>query len=276
MLLSERLTMIPYEQRYRFRDNVKNTLSTRSSITYHDDKRYNDSEGIKWLYTKNADNYTLKCAIIEGYLDTKRSKISEIYQLYEQASTNEDLDNILALDDTLCTLATDILKFLNQFKRKTVTVYRGFMFDKKDLQQLSGMTAKDILSSKVLAKFSNTTKEFNSFSTSVFTAAGFAGSLSYNSPLDAYKTAMSADRFDKQAMHTANRQLINDLKDTTPRYAKLLISAEAEPNNISFAFTAYILARHGGLKHNELNINNVSELKNVKVIYSNLSKFIKK
>lgn len=274
MLLSERLKTIPYEQRYKFRNKVQQTLASRQS-TYHDDGRFKDSEGIKWLYTKNADEYTLKCAIIEGYLDTNRSKVRQIYDLYNNATTKFDLDRIIKKDPDLQKLVNIIISFLDQFKNKTVTVYRGFMFDKKDFETIKGMTAKDILSNKLLLKFSNTTKEFNSFSTSVFTAAGFAGALSYKSPLDAFRMDRNADRYNKDSMQIANRYFIDNLQDNTPQYAKLLISAEATPNNISFAFTAYILARHGGIKHSELNINNVSELKNPKVIYSNLSKFIK-
>lgn len=274
MLLSERLETIPYEQRYKFRNKVQQTLASRQS-TYHDDGRFKDSEGIKWLYTKNADEYTLKCAIIEGYLDTNRSKVRQIYDLYSNATSKFDLDRIIKKDPDLQKLVNTIISFLDQFKNKTVTVYRGFMFDKKDFDIIKGMTAKDILSNKLLRKFSNTTKEFNSFSTSVFTAAGFAGALSYKSPLDAFRMDRNADRYNKDSMQIANRYFIDNLQDNTPQYAKLLISAEATPNNISFAFTAYILARHGGIKHSELNINNVSELKNPKIIYSNLSKFIK-
>ena len=45
-----------------------------------------------------------------------------------------------------------------------------------------------------------------------------------------------------------------------------MIAAEVEPNDINFAFTAYLMGRHGGMEEYELNINNLRQLKNIRIV----------
>jgi hypothetical protein len=45
-----------------------------------------------------------------------------------------------------------------------------------------------------------------------------------------------------------------------------MIAAEVEPNDINFAFTAYLMGRHGGMEEYELNINNLKQLKNIRIV----------
>lgn len=258
---------VPYSELVKL--NAISREKRNQNNTYIDDHRYKDDEGRLWLDVKHKDFDTIALAVLTGMYDTKRIKKDPA------TMTQDEFDSII-MDPVVNSKVNQIWTFLSDYMSKgTVTVYRGITLDNIifDLVEKDPRIMRNI--NFILPYIDNTTKEFNSFSTSVFTAAGFAGALSYKSPLDAFRMDRNADRYNKDSMQIANRYFIDNLQDNTPQYAKLLISAEATPNNISFAFTAYILARHGGIKHSELNINNVSELKNPKIIYSNLSKFIK-
>jgi hypothetical protein len=91
---------------------------------------------------------------------------------------------------------------------------------------------------RILQYVDNTTKEFNSFSVDKSISNNFA------------------DIYDESI-------------------ASLVYSADVDNNDINWAFTAYLFGRHGGIGEQELNVNNLKKLKNVKIESLNIDKAIK-
>ena len=216
-----------------------NSARPTHSMRYEDDKRYNDFQGRKWLNVKSRDEATLISAILDGLTDTMRIEGDIEYQ---DIKTEEDLYD--AYEENLDYII-DILYFLRQHMHGQTTVYRGFNFNSDDYHSIISQN-KIKFKHELLRFLDNTNKEFNSFSTSPIISKGFA-----------------------QKWHA------NDYVTGVP----VMIAAEVEPNDINFAFTAYLMGRHGGMQEYELNINNLKQLKNIRIV-SNINaecyKFAKK
>lgn len=233
-----------------------NKIAGRDVVQYEDDKRYNDYQGIKWLDVKKRDEDTLLSAIIDGISDAQLTHYDEsidsitddgtgdkasqilyyekekkrLENAYKNISNKEELLGYLEDEfDIDSNLVDNIIRFLNKYKRRTTTVYRGFNFTNKEYELL--VKGKDIRKqSSILELLSNKTKRFNSFSVSPIVASEFAG------------------------------------KTIPGKYYSFVIAGEVEPNDINFAFTAYLMGRHGTIGEYELNINNLKDIKNLRLL----------
>lgn len=199
------------------------------NITYIDDQRYNDHKGALWLNVKHKDYYTIAAAVLTGMYDTGRIKDVNIDEI---TASKEAIKTFLHSSQYAQNLVTKVWNFLKQFMSKgTVTVYRGITLT----NVLADLIKKDkfILynPARILQYVDNTTKEFNSFSV--------------NSNISKY---FATD------YHTEDNR------------SYILFSAEVDNNDVNWAFTAYLMGRHGGIGESELNINNLKRLKNIKVI----------
>lgn len=217
-----------------------NSNRLNTNMAYQDDKRYNDYQGRKWLTVKSRDDYTLISAIIDGLSDVE--SIEGDYE-YLDIKSKDDLKQ--AGYDNL-KIVKKILNFLHKYMHGTTTVYRGFNFKKEVYNDL--INQHDIKFKNQLLKYlDNKNKEFNSFSISPLISRGFAEKWHVNSK-----------------SHYG---------------VPVMIAAEVEPNDINFAFTAYLMARHGTINEYELNINSLKELKKLRIIQdidAECKKFVKK
>ena len=217
-----------------------NSKRLNNNMAYQDDKRYNDYQGRKWLTVKSRDDYTLISAIIDGLSD-----VNSVKGEYEYVDINSQDELDLAYYDNL-DIIKKILNFLHKYMHGTTTVYRGFNFKEEvynDLIKQQNIKFKN----QLLKYLDNTNKEFNSFSISPMISRDFAK---------------------------------NWLTNSKCYYGvPVMIAAEVEPNDINFAFTAYLMARHGNINEYELNINSLKELKNLRIIQdidAECKKFAKK
>jgi hypothetical protein len=121
-----------------------------------------------------------------------------------------------------------ILNFLRKYMRGHTTVYRGFSFSLDDYQEIKAKHGIKF-EHQILKVLNNRGKKFNSFSVSPY--------------------------------------ISKDFSDGSNGDVSVVIAAEVEPNDIAFAFTAYLLGRHGDPSEFELNINNLKDLKNLRVIH---------
>lgn len=233
--------------KYRFGRHVamtsrSNEEAGRDKVRFSDPGTYNDSEGLKWLDVKKRDTETLLSAIVDGMIDAKHTVEEEylddeelgmskdLSKEYNEYNTTSDLLEILR-KNSFEGIAEEIINFLKMHVQGVTTVYRGYSFTEDEYKAvIDGIDAR--IQTNLLKVLNNQTKRFNSFSTSLETAAEFAG----------------VDDSSKQYTH------------------KVLIAAEVEPNDINFAFSAYLMARHNGISECELNINNMKGLKNLRLI----------
>ena len=196
-------------------DKTKISKGKRNAMAkFSDPETYNDREGIKWTYVKKRDDLTLKCAIVDGMIDTGSSDVK-----YDDITSEEQIDKIISDNDFAPGVVKSILEHLHKYMKGTTTVYRGFKRTWR-LADLKDPRKKNAL----MQELSNTNKEFNSFTTDIDIAEGFAGSEG------------------------------------------IVIAAEVEPNDIMFAFTAYLMGRHGGIEELELNISNMKSLRNARFL----------
>lgn len=211
--------------------NAKARERRSSGIKYQDDKRYNDHQGALWLNVKHKDYNTIAAAVLTGMADTHKIPNNVMPQFDKIVSSEEFTNEFLENNQRAKMLVDSIWAFLKKYMSKgTVTVYRGI--------ELTDTTEKLIKSTpyllyspvKLVQYFDNTTKEFNSFSTNINVAKDFA-----------------------QESRRSN-------------YGYIVFSAEVDNNDVNWAFTAYLMGRHGTVSEQELNINNLKRLKNVKVI----------
>lgn len=216
----------------------KTNISHSSDVKYNDDMRYYDYEGIKWLDVKKHDDVTLLSAIVDGLIDTSKNENEEIDNNEYEKMLSDAYSNVKNKNDLLAIiedyfdvddLVDKILNFLKKYMHGTTTVYRGYNFTKEEYEKL--VSENNIRKRSDLLKIlNNKSKQFNSFSVYLKIARGFAN----------YKTS-------------------NNFKN-------IIIAAEVEPNDINFAFTAYLMARHHTIGEYELNINNLKDLKNLRII----------
>lgn len=121
-----------------------------------------------------------------------------------------------------------ILTFLGKYMHGHVTVYRGFNLSSTDYRRLRSEYGVRF-DHEMLKFLNNRVKKFNSFSVSPFVCKEFA-------------------------------------EEVGDGEIPIIIAAEVEPNDISFAFTAYLLGRHSGTSEFELNINNIKDLRGLRII----------
>ena len=135
-------------------------------------------------------------------------------------------DDLMASYEANKAVVDPILNFLGKYMHGHTTVYRGFSFDRDDYLEMKSKHGIKF-EHQLLKILNNRGKKFNSFSVSPFVSRDFA--------------IGSGD-------------------------VPIIIAAEVEPNDISFAFTAYLLGRHGSPGELELNINNLKDLKNLRIV----------
>lgn len=135
-------------------------------------------------------------------------------------------DDLMASYEANKAVVDPILNFLGKYMHGHTTVYRGFSFDRDDYLEMKSKHGIKF-EHQLLKILNNRGKKFNSFSVSPFVSKSFA------------------EGGDNKA---------------------IVIAADVEPNDIAFAFTAYLLGRHGSPEELELNINNLKDLKNLRII----------
>jgi len=135
-------------------------------------------------------------------------------------------DDLKASYEANKSVVDTILNFLSKYMHGHTTVYRGFSFSTDEYHRMKA-NHNIKFQHQLLKILNNRGKKFNSFSVSPFVSRDFAEG--------------GAD-------------------------IPIIIAAEVEPNDISFAFTAYLLGRHGSPGELELNINNLKDLKNLRIV----------
>ena len=213
-------------------------------ITSH----YNDKDGSLWLNVKQKDYYTIASAVLSGMIDV--NAITDI--TLKDLATAEDVDNYLKKNREARDLVQCEWDFLRKHMKKGyTTVYRGLSLSIFDIINAYHKDKKILYNpERLIPLMDNTTKEFTSFSTAKHIAMDFA-----------HVPANSGHIEDDEDDET-------NLSVNTSFY--IVMSAEVENNDVNWAFTAYLVGRHRTVAEEELNINNMKHLKNVKVVMSNL------
>ena len=221
--------------------------------TYKDDERYNDHEGTLWLDVKQKDRFTLSLAIISGLIDS--GKIDCFNDGIENYPGGDELymEDIFNLDDiedgdqlldelsyfpSLNEFIDEVCGFLeDNMGKKHLRVYRGLELDVHKLAQIYKKDKYIFQSPTRLVQYlDNTTKEFNSFS--------------------------------------VNGEIALNFTDGADNY--VVFSGEIDNNDVNWAFTAYLMGRHGTTAEAELNLNNLKHLKNIKINDLNITDNAKK
>ena len=221
--------------------------------TYKDDQRYNDHEGTLWLDVKQKDRFTLSLAVISGLVDSgKIDCFNDGIEHYPGGDelTMEDIFNLDIIEDeaqlldelsyfpSLEDLIYEICGFLeDKMGKKHLRVYRGLELNSYKLAQLYKKDKYVFQSPTRLVQYlDNTTKEFNSFSIDSEIALNFTD---------------GADNY-------------------------IIFSGEIDNNDVNWAFSAYLMGRHGTTVEAELNLNNLKHLKNIKINDLNITDSVKK
>ena len=208
----------------------QNTGRSENGIIYQDDRRYNDYQGEKWLDVKSKDKKTLISAILDGMTDVamEYNTPNTNHRYYGKFYKDINSEDDLEAAYKANKAAVDtILNYLSKYMRRHTTVYRGFSFYNDDYHKMKASNNIKFRH-QLLKLLSNKGKKFNSFSVSPFVSRDFAQGGDGN--------------------------------------ISIIIAAEVEPNDIAFAFTAYLLGRHGSPQELELNINNLKDLKNLRIV----------
>lgn len=221
--------------------------------TYKDDQRYNDHEGTLWLDVKQKDRFTLSLAIISGLIDS--GKIDCFNDGIENYPGGDELymEDIFNLDDiedgaqlldelyyfpSLNEFIDEVCGFLeDNMGKKHLRVYRGLELDSYKLAQIYKKDKYVFQSPVRLVQYlDNTTKEFNSFS--------------------------------------VNGEIAINFIDGADNY--IVFSGEIDNNDVNWAFSAYLMGRHGTIAEAELNLNNIKHLKNIRINDFNITDNTKK
>lgn len=213
-------------------------------ITSH----YNDKDGSLWLNVKQKDYYTIASAVLSGMIDV--NAITDI--TLKDLATAEDVDNYLKKNREAHDLVQCEWDFLRKHMKKGyTTVYRGLALSIFDIINAYHKDKKILYNpERLIPLMDNTTKEFTSFSTAKHIAMDFA-----HVPVNSGHIENDEDDETNLSVNTS---------------FYIVMSAEVENNDVNWAFTAYLVGRHRTVAEEELNINNMKHLKNVKVVMSNL------
>lgn len=221
---------------YADRRHPNREKQTREKTLYDDDNRNHDANGAKWLDISDRSDRTLLLAMIDGMCDKGRIDKS----VYNTIKDDGGLDYVKWYYKDVRNLFKDLLDFLKPLmKEKRVTVYRGIRLSKETLENFLTKNPFVLTSRESLVKFiSNEVKEFNSFTADRSVAEEFVGDY---------------------------------VKDNDEPYY-VVMEGEADRGDINWAFTAYLIGRHGRISESELNINNNKQLKGLKIVKDNLPK----
>lgn len=221
---------------YAERRHQNRVKQTQQKQLYVDDNRNHDANGSKWLDITDRSDRTLLLAMIDGMCDKGRIDKS----IYNTIKDDGGLEYVKWYYKDVKNLFKDIQAFLKPLmKEKLITVYRGIRLSKETLLKFYEMNPFVLTSKERLIKFiSNEVKEFNSFTIDRSVAEEFVGDY---------------------------------VKDNNEPYY-VILEGEADRTDINWAFTAYLIGRHGRISESELNINNNKQLKNLKIIKDNIPK----
>lgn len=215
----------------------KTSVDRRSKDNFVSSRYKTDENGIKWLYTKKRDPFTIYMAALDGMIQFE-SGHDELAQVYNSIKTPEDLKK--AFQEAFKPYyekCVEIYQVLKATMKGTTKVYRGLSFTKEAFQDIA-QTKNDLVSSDALIKLiGNKTKKFNSFTT------------------------------DKERAES----MVEPGSTSFGKYY-VILEGDAEPNDINYAFTAYQLGTYNGNNENEISINNVKNLKNLRIIEKHLPK----
>ena len=231
--------------------NYQNNRQFHTSLSMEDPdseelKTYLDNKGKKWIYVNKKDRLTILSAFMDGMCDATDGYVDDLIDRYHEVKTKEDLlklwDEEFIYDnegEDLHEKFDTLYSFLKKYMKGRTTVYRGLRISKSEFSKLT-QDPKNMLGKYLLKYYSNTTKPFNSFTTDM-------------------KVAL---RYSMQPLMTLGVDFNNP-----DDYYSIVISAEAEPNDINFAFTAYLYGYFDNKVevNSELNINNIKELSNFKI-----------
>lgn len=142
----------------------------------------------------------------------------------------------------IMSLVNNIVKFLQDAaETKFVTVYRGISIDHNKL--LEWYKHDKLIKTnplRILKYIDNTAKEFNSYSTDISVAEGFA-------------------------KHSQDGKFYDEDLSKLPTHNYIVISGKAAKHNINFAFSAYLAGKSLSIDEHELNINSYEPLTDIKV-----------
>lgn len=216
--------------------DANRTAMTKAKTTYKDDKRYNDHYGKKWLNVSARDKKTLLMAIVDGMCDAGYYDMTT--SDYKKIKTEADIQKLLEDEGDAKSIAAKIIKFLTEQYEKVkkdggIRVYRGITISHENFKKLYAKDKYVLTSPERLVKyFSNETKEFNSFTVNPKISKSFS-------------RCYQEDRY------------------------YIIITGIADMNDINWAFTAYLMGRHGGTGECELNLNNIKSIKDLKIDLEN-------
>ena len=237
----------------RLGDNYRKNRENRKALSAKGPesaelKSYDDM-GKKWVYVNKRDRMTLLTAFMDGQLDMGEHlmgyDIGDLVRKYRAAKTEEDIITLwnkyfvtAGAGEDLHGKFDAIYAFLASHMKGRTRVYRGLRISSAEYARLAE-DPRNRLGKYLVKKFSNTTKPYNSFTTDPRIAARYA-----MEPLEPRK-----------------------YYDRPDDYRSIVISADAEPNDINFAFTAYLYGLYDkDVDENyELNVSNMKELANFRV-----------
>lgn len=196
----------------------------RKFIKHNNQSAYDDDTGEKWRYVKKRDYNTLALAVIDGLCD--RGILPG--DMYKNIKSKRDLDEITMN----CAVARRLINAVNNYlgtiiKRGHIRLYRGFNIPAEEYESWN---LQERLSANLIKRFSNTGKLYNSYTMDIGVAESFATGNALGS-----------------------RRIKGD------SYG-IIIGGDADLNDINFAYTAYLVGKHGVLNESEVNINCFKEL----------------